>query len=92
MKLDRSELLLKATAINFVYRAVAHFDGSLRHAVAFEGSTTKEDQEIHAQHAANHQFEALLADEAARMCGAESDSINRFTRMFFATDIEDITT
>ena len=92
MKLDRSELLLKATAINFLHQSIAHFDGSLRHAVAFEGSTTKEDKEIHAQHAANHQFEALLNDQFARESGIDSYEMMKFMRLFFATDIEDVVT
>lgn len=83
---DRSEMLLKATATHFLHNAVSNLHLSLRHAVAFEKSTTEGKRAVHAHHAAYHQIMALEADEAARMCGIDSDDMNKFMHLFFATD------
>ena len=83
---DRAELLLKATATHFLHLAVSNLHLSLRHAVAFERTTSERIRQEQAHHAAYRQLMALEADEAARKCGIESDEMHRFMHLFFATD------
>ncbi len=86
MKLDRSELILKALATQYLQVAVTNLHLAIRHAVAFEKSSS--DKELHAQHAAYHQFLALEADEIARMSYIESDEMMLFMRQFFAQNVD----
>ena len=88
MKLDRSELLLKTTATHFLTIAVKSLHLSLRAAVAFERASDERIKEEQAQQAAYFQLLALQADEAARMCGIESDEMHKFMHSFFATNVD----
>lgn len=88
MKLDKSELLLKATATHCLLQAVANLNASLNCACQFENTRHESVKKLKAQYAAYHQFEALMWDEAARSCGIEEDEMHKFMHLFFATNVD----
>jgi len=85
---ENSCILLKARATHFLNVATANLHMALRHAVAFEKSSTESKRIVHAQHAAYRQIMALEADEAARALQIESDEMHKFMHSFFATNVD----
>ena len=86
MKLDRAEMILKATSTRFLADAVLNLHLSICHSVAYERATSNRERIKQAWYAMYHQLLALEADAGARMCDIESDEMHKFMHLFFATN------